>query len=230
MMAEENTMIRSALFLLLLPCSAIAQNSPGTVQAIGNATISVAPDQAQLSISVTTEGPTADAAGQQNANTSFTLMTALNALIGGNGSIQTLYYSVSPRYSASTSTQPSTIVGYTATNSLQVTLNNLTLIGKTIDTANQSGATSVGGLSLGLQNPEPTMLLALSAASKQAQTHAAAIASGLGGKVGSVISASQSTSYTPIVSAGIAAGAAATNIQAGPVSVSASVTVTFQLQ
>ncbi len=223
-------MFRNALVLLLLHASiALAQTAAGTVQATGNASIAVPPDQAQLAVSVSTEGATADAAGQQNANTSFTLMTALTALIGSNGTVQTLSYSVNPRYSASTSTQASTIVGYTATNSLQITLNNLTLIGKTIDTANQSGATSVGGLTLGLQNSEPVMLQALMAAAKQAQTRAASIASGLGARIGALVSASQSSSYIPVV-VGIAGAAASTNIQAGPVSVSATVTATFQLQ
>ena len=219
--------LTSALFLsgILLA----AQTAVPSVQAVGTATISVQPDQAQLTVSVSTEGATADAAGQQNANVSYTLMTALNGVIGSNGTIQTQGYSVYPRYSSGAG--PSTIVGYTATNTLQVTLNNLTLIGKVIDTANASGATSIGGLSLTLQNPDPVLQQALAAAAKQAQAHAGSIAAGLGGKAGPVISASQNSTYTPII-VGIAAGgaAASTTVQTGTVSVSATVTATFQLQ
>ena len=223
-------LILSTLFLasVVLPAQT---TTPATVQAVGNASISVQPDQAQLTVSVSTNGTTADDAGQQNANISFTLTTALNALIGSNGNIQTSSYSVYPRYSNGTANQPSVIIGYTATNTLLITLNNLQIIGKVIDTANQAGATSVGGLSLTLQNPDPVLQQALGAAAKQALAHAASIASGLGGKTGAVVSAVQGSTYTPIIVAGASAGvAASTNIQTGTISVTATVTVTVQLQ
>jgi hypothetical protein len=109
-------------------------------------------------------------------------------------------------------------------------MTDLTLIGRLIDAANQAGATSVGGLTLGLQNPAPSLQQALAAASKQALANAGAIASGLGGKTGAVISAQQSSAYTPVL--GVIGGApgATTPVQTGPVSVSATVTVTVQLQ
>jgi len=73
------------------------------------------------------------------------------------------------------------------------------------------------------------MQQALAAASKQALTNAGAIASGLGGKTGAVISAQQSSAYTPVLAVA-GATAATTPVQTGPVSVSATVTVTVQLQ
>jgi uncharacterized protein YggE len=82
-----------------------------------------------------------------------------------------------------------------------------------------------------LQNPSPSLQQALAAASKQALANAGAIASGLGGKTGAVISAQQASAYTPVLAVvGTAAGPAATQVQTGPVSVSATVTVTVQLQ
>ena len=76
------------------------------------------------------------------------------------------------------------IIGYTASNTVEVTTYDLSLIGKLIDTANQAGANSVGNLSFGLQNPEPVTEQALGQAAKQAQAHANAIAAGLGAKTG----------------------------------------------
>ncbi len=203
--------------------------SPSSVQATGTSTVYVQPDQAQLTVSVATDGTTAQDAGQQNANLTVAVTKAITSVLGSSGSIQTVSYSVSPRYSSGTATQAPSIVGYTATNTFQVTLTNLTLIGQIIDAANQAGATSVGGLTLGLQNPEPSLEQALTAASKQGLARAAAIAAGLGGKIGAAISAQQSSAYTPIVALAGAA-AAATPVQTGPVSVSATVTVTVQLQ
>lgn len=221
-------MARYFLFLLLAAIPAPAQTT-ASVQAQGSASIAVQPDQAQLTITMTTNGATAQDAGQQNANLTTTVISALQKLIGSNGTIATVSYTVYPRYSGGTATQPAAIIGYSASIAEQLTLNDLTLIGQAIDTANQAGATSVSNLTLGLQNPEPSLEAALTAAAKQALTHASAIAAGLGGKIGAVISAQEATTYTPItVLAGVAA--ASTSIQAGPVSVSATVTVTAQLQ
>jgi uncharacterized protein YggE len=70
----------------------------------------------------------------------------------------------------------------------------------------------------------------LSAATKQAMAHAVAIASGLGGKVGDVVSAQEGSSYSPILAGtGVAAGAS-TPVQTGTVNVYASVTIVVQIQ
>jgi uncharacterized protein YggE len=219
-------MTRVAIFvsIVLSLVPAWAQTTPASVQAQGSASIGVQPDQAQLTVSVTTNGATAQDAGQQNANLTALVTSSLQKLIGSSGTIQTVSYSISPRYSNGTATQAPAIVGYSATLTEQVTLTD-----RVIDAANQAGATSVGNLTLGLQNPDPSLNTALAAAAKQALTHAASIAAGLGGKIGAVISAQEASTYTPItVLAGVAS--ASTQIMPGPVSVSATVTVTVQLQ
>jgi uncharacterized protein YggE len=216
-----------------LPLSAgalLAQTSPGAIQAIGSATISVNPDQAQLAVGVVTQGATAQDAGQQNAALTTTVLNALKGVLGAAGTIQTISYSISPRYST-TQGQTSVIVGYTASNTVEVTTTDLSIIGRLIDTANQAGANSVGNLSFSLQNPEPVMEQALGLAAKQAQAHANAIAAGLGAKTGVVISAQEGATATPIMVSGVLAGVTAvpTPIQTGTVSVTASVTISVQL-
>jgi len=213
-----------ALGLCLGGSALVAQTTAASVTATGTATIYVQPDQAQLTVSVTTQGATATAAGQQNANVTVAVTQAIASVLGSSGSIHTVSYSVYPQFG--NGAQSSTIVGYSATNSFQVTTTNLTLIGSVIDTANQAGATSVGNLTLSLQNPGPSLQ---TAASKLALANAGAIASGLGRTTGSVISAQQSSAVTP-VAAVASTVASATPVQAGPVSVSATVTVTVQLQ
>lgn len=217
-----------ALALCLGSAALVAQTTAASVTATGTATIYVQPDQAQLTVSVTTQGSTATAAGQQNANITVAVTKAITSVLGSSGSIQTVSYSVYPQYGVGA--QSTAIVGYSATNSFQVTLTNLTLIGSVIDAANQAGATSVGNLTLGLQNPEPSLQQALAAAAKQALANAGAIASGLGRTTGAVLSAQQSSAYTPVVALVGAAPSTTTPVQTGPVSVSATVTVTVQLQ
>ena len=226
-------MPRFLSLLMWLPLSAgalLAQTSPGAIQAIGSATISVNPDQAQLAVGVVTQGATAQDAGQQNAALTTTVLNALKGVLGAAGTIQTISYSISPRYST-TQGQTSVIVGYTASNTVEVTTTDLSIIGRLIDTANQAGANSVGNLSFSLQNPEPVMEQALGLAAKQAQAHANAIAAGLGAKTGVVISAQEGATATPIMVSGVLAGVTAvpTPIQTGTVSVTASVTISVQL-
>ncbi|SPE42979.1 conserved hypothetical protein [Candidatus Sulfopaludibacter sp. SbA3] len=200
----------------------------GSIQATGTATINVQPDQVQLDIGVVTQANTAAQAGQQNAVQTNAMITALNQVLGKSGTIQTVGYSIYPRYSTATG-QSNTIVGYTAQNTVRVTSFDLTLAGPLIDAANQAGANSVGGLNFGLQDSEPSRLQALSLAGKQAQTHATAIASGLGAKAGPVISAVEGAYASPSpVFAGTAASSS-TPIVSGTVSVTATVTITVQL-
>jgi hypothetical protein len=229
---EKHVMHRLPSLLICLPLLAaalLAQTSSGTIQAVGSATISVNPDQAELNVGVVTQGATAQDAGQQNATLTTTVLNALKGVLGTAGTIQTISYSISPRYST-TQGQTSVIIGYTASNTVEVTTTDLSIIGRLIDTANQAGANSVGNLSFGLQNPEPVMEQALGQAAKQAQAHANAIAAGLGAKTGVVRSAQEGATVTPILVGGVASTAAVpTPIQTGTVSVTASVTISVQL-
>ena len=215
-----------SLLLLMLGCSAMAaQTAVPSVQANGSAILTAKPDQAQLEVGVVTNGATAQDASQQNASLTNTVQAALSKVLGSAGTMQTVSYYVTPRYSNSPN-QPSVIVGYTASNTTRVTTTDLTQIGLLIDAANQAGANSVGGLSFGLQNPEPLVEQALTQATKQAIAHAAAIAAGLGGKPGAVLSAQEGSSYAPVVVGGGSPGVAVTTpVQTGTVTVYATVTI-----
>jgi uncharacterized protein YggE len=214
--------------LSLIPAIALslaAQTaSTGTIQATGNATISVNPDVAQLTVGVQTQAASAQAAADANAAKTSAVIDALKALLGSTGTLQTVSYSVYPTYSST----GQTITGYNVSNTLQATTADLSLPGRLIDAANQAGATSIGSLSFGLRNPEPVKQQALAQAAKQAQAHATAIAAGLSVKTGALLSAQEAASASPIV-AGVAGAANATPVLTGTVNVTATVTITVQL-
>jgi uncharacterized protein YggE len=220
----------SSLLLLTLTCTAMAaQTAVPSVQANGSATLTAKPDQAQLDVGVVTNGVTAQDASQLNASLSNSVQAALSKVLGSAGTLQTVSYYLTPRYS-STPNQSSVIIGYTASNTVRVTTTDLTQIGLLIDAANQAGANSVGGLSFGLQNPEPLVEQALTLATKQATAHAGAIAAGLGVKLGAVLSAQEGSSYTPVVvGTANAGGAVTTPVQTGVVTVYATVTIQIGL-
>ena len=212
--------MRAAIIIAAVAAGVLTAQTIATIEAQGAATIAVNPDQAQISVSVITNGPTAQAAAQANATTSTAVQNALKAL-NPAPTIQTTGYSVYPQY-----TGAQVLTGYTASNTVQVTTVDLSSIGSLIDTANQAGANSVSGITFGLQNPDPLKQQALTQASKQARAHADAIAAGLGGKIGAVVSGVEGSTFTPVY-AGVAA-ATTTPIQTGQVSVTANVTITFQ--
>src|ERR1035437_5901258 len=141
-------------FLALAGIAPAQTTAPGTVQATGTVTLSVNPDQAQLDVSVITQGSTAQQAAQQNATQTTTVINALKQVLGASGTVQTVSYSGYPNYS-STPGQYNVVTGYTASNTVRVTTNDLTQPGPLIDTANQAGASSVSNLTFGLQNPDP---------------------------------------------------------------------------
>jgi uncharacterized protein len=217
--------MRPALIIAALATGVLTAQTTPTVQAQGTATIMANPDQAQVTVSVITNGSTAQAAAQANATVSTAVQNALKAL-NPAPVIQTVGYSVYPQY-----TGAQILTGYTASNSIQLTTLDLSSIGSLIDTANQAGANSVSGITFGLQNPDPVKQQALTQAAKQALAHANAIAAGLGGKTGAVVSAVEGSTYTPIYAGVAAVGAPAvtTPIQTGQVSVTANVTITFEL-
>jgi uncharacterized protein YggE len=218
------------LFLaLFLGVSAAGAQTPNSIQASGSATRNVQPDMAQLNIGVVTQAATAAAAADQNATTTDAVIKSLQGVLATTGTIETLYYTISPRHTNTGGQQ--TITGYIVSNILKVTTRDVNRVGRLIDAGNGAGANSVSGPFYGLQNPEPEVQQALAAASRQALAHAAAIASGLGGRVGAVISAQEGSTVRPFVdsSGGATTTAAPTPIQTGAVSVSAIVTVTVAL-
>ena len=215
-----------ASFFVLAAATLYGQ-ATSSIQATGSATVTVnPPEQAQFTVGVVTEGKTADEAVQQNAAISNTVQSALQSLLGVNGTLQTVTYSVYASYS---NTLPQTIAGYGCNNTVMVTTYNISNIGKLIDAASGAGANSIGGISFGLRNPDPYVQQALAQASKQALAYAAAIAGGLGGKTGAVLSAQQGYSYTPVATSTLGAGPSSTPVQTGGVTVTATVTVSVQL-
>ena len=69
-----------------------------TVQATGSATLSVTSDQAFLDVGVVTTAGSAQDSAQQNATQTTAVSPAVKAVLGATGTVQTLYYSIYPRY------------------------------------------------------------------------------------------------------------------------------------
>src|SRR5207249_1478482 len=73
-------------------------------------------------------------------------------VLGSNRSLKTTSYSVRPNFSSVKPRAVPVISAYTATNIIEVTLDDLSQISKVIDSATQSGANTIHGLHYRLKN------------------------------------------------------------------------------
>jgi uncharacterized protein YggE len=218
-----------ALCLMSFGAQAQPPQRLGFVQAVGNAMLSAKPDQAMIQLSVVTTAVSATDASNQNASQVAAVLAALNGLLGPNANIQTLSYSLNPNYNNPQNGQP-VLTGYTAQNTVQVTLTDLSLIGKVIDTGIQSGANRVQGLQFGLQNDQPIRTQALKAATVQAKANADAMAAGLGLTTGAIVSIQEGSTASPVpFSLATAVAATPTPIVTGVVNIQANVTIQVAL-
>lgn len=231
-------LIRIALTLILLSSILTAQEStkPRAVRASGEATVSAKPDRAEISIGVSTEAPTAAVAASENAKQSQQILETLKAAIGSGGELKTSGYSIGPEYDYRNHGSPK-LTGYRANNSVRVTLDNLTLVGKVIDAATQAGANNIGGVSFTLRNDQAVRTQALAEAAAKARESAEAIAKALGLHVVGVLEAQ--TAEAPIIRPPITAMAQrvmvagdqpTTPVETGTLDIHATVLVTLAVQ
>ena len=127
------------------------------------------------------------------------------------------------------------IVAYRASNSVRVTVDDLTKVGDVIDEGVKAGANQVEELSFQLKDDTAARREALTGASKQARAKADAIAQALGLRIDGVIEVSEGGVQVmrprmELARAGAAAmEAAGTPVQPGQVEVRATVTVTYRV-
>ncbi len=220
---------------LFLAVSAFAQTPlphPPSVRATAEATILVKPDQAKIDIGVVSQAPSAQAASSQNAVQTKTVLDKLHATLGPKVDIRTISYTVGPIYQYPRDGGKPTISAYSAVNTVEVTIGDLTEVGKVIDTAVQGGANQVQRLEFTLKDEKPARAAALRQASLEARTNAEAMAAALGLKLGAVLSLEQGASESSRPPAPLMArmASAPTPVEPSPVEIRATVTLTVALQ
>ena len=208
--------------IVALPGPATSAAEPtGSITVQGTGKITSVPDRAQMSFGVETHGDTAKAALRANASEMRRLIAALKD--AGAKDVQTQYVSVSPRYG-----DAMTVLGYTATNTVSATVDDLAKAGDVIDAAVEAGANQVSGPSLSLSDQEELYKEALEAAVADARDRAEALAGSAKVSLGGVKTIVEGGGYSPMPYAADAMRAAEkTPIEPGTQDITASVTVTF---
>lgn len=201
----------------------------GTVRSVGEATVYVAPDQVKISFSVETRANTAQDAAALNASQTAAVLGALTALLKNDGSIRTSGYSLSPIYNYPQN-QPAVLAGYSATNTVEVTLTDLSRVGQMLDAGTKAGATRISGLTFGLRDPEPVRLQALRQAALRARAHAEAMVTGLGLRLGAIVNIDEGSAPPRVVTVDRSTTGATTTTPIEPGSVSVTATLIMEIE
>jgi uncharacterized protein len=238
-----------AIVMALSSLSLLAQDTPDAtgsrgsrreIVVTGNGEVSAAPDQATVRLGATVQLPQADVAQAKVNEVMQTALEAIEKLNIPKRSIKTARLSLSPVY-ASQRPDPSNeqrephIVGYRASNTIEVTLDDISRIGKVIDAGIKAGANELQGVSFALKNELPQRSEALTRAAKEAQSKAEVIAKALNLQLGPVIEVNESGVHLMpqqeyFASARMAMGGGmATPVQPGELKIQANVTVHYQI-
>lgn len=207
---------------------------PATVQVTGQAKVSETPDRVYIDIGVTTQARRSEAAASQNAARLSAVIAAVKRAAGPGAQLTTTEYSISPQY-----TYPphgaATITGYTATNVVQVRLDDLRKIGPVLDAATQSGSNNVQDIRFALRDEQVPRAEALREAALSARQDAQALADALGLRIVRVLSVDeQGGGFVPapriyMQARQLALAAPSTPVEQGTIAVNASVTLTVEV-
>jgi len=197
---------------------------------VGEGSISVAPDYAEIAAGVTTKAKTAKEAADANAK----LMTAVTAALQDAGvaqkDIQTARYSVQPVYTTQANTEPK-LSGFSASNQVAVTIRQIDKVGDIVDRMVIAGVTNVGNLVFLHSNASKLPDQAREAAVADAHRKAELYARASGVTLGRVLSISENSAYTPFAAMDgmFRAKAVATPISAGEDTLRVEITVAFDI-
>jgi len=147
------------------------------IKVTGEGELEIPPDLASVKLGVIMEGKELIAAQQQNTVEMTKVINELRALGIPQDHLQTFDYRIESEYDYDQGKQ--LFRGYKITHLLEVKIEELSLIGKVVDTAVQNGANYVSNIQFTVKNKESyylkSMVLALNQAIEKARTIAATI-------------------------------------------------------
>ena len=224
---KKMVIILLAAALFLLPALALAD---GELVVIGTATVTFEPDMAELSIGVETHGDTVNGAVETSAETMGAIMEALQAAGVEASDLSTSNYYVGMDYSYDT--MPAKLVGYYVSNTLNVVVRDIGQIGAVIDAATAAGANQVYGVNFRSSHQNDSYDRALTLAIQEGMRKAQLMAIAGGQALGQLkeIKESGSQAYSVGVTNDSVAVKGSTSIIPEELSVTASVTITYELK
>ncbi len=208
----------------------------------GEGKVVAAPDIAQLSIGVLTEGGKNLAELQkQNTEKINRIISYLKEQGIDQKDIKTEYYNISPRYQYFSCPPvplgfefrpcpPSGIIGYSISQSVSVKIRDLDKTGGIISGVVEQGANTVSGPNFTIDDPVALQNKAREEAIKQAREKAKSIAKAGGFRIGKLISIQEGFSGPPIIYGLEAKGGAGPSIEPGSQDILVAVTLIYEIK
>jgi uncharacterized protein len=209
----------------------VPDQMPAHIRTTGEATVTATPDRVRIDVGVVTQSESSATAVSQNAEKLAATLAELRKLLGRDADIKTISYVVAPVYRYPREGGEPSITGYTATNIVRVTLDDLAKTGSVIDTAARTGSNRIQNLQFLLKDEAAASARALREAALQARSKANALASALGVKILGIHSVTESSapSYPVRDMAFARAEAASTPIEPGTIEVRATVSLVVKI-
>lgn len=231
-------MITAGLLLAVSAAAAPAAREvlPRTLTVSGLGTAKAAPDEASFSTGVVSRGATAGQALAANSRAMNAVIATLKKEGVPDKQIQTSNLSLSPQYQACKPEVacPQKIVGYEVSNTVNVTV-ALDRAGPVLDALVTSGSNQIDGISFSIHDTKPLLAEARADAVKDAMARGGLYARAAGVNLGPILSIAEGGSQMPQplyrgFMAAKAEFAPAPPVAGGEQSVSATVSITWQIQ
>ena len=225
------------ILCLLISCSMAFAQETRTISVDGTSVIKAMPDRATVNISIESTAKDAKEASAQNAIVMNKIQKDIMALAITKDNIKTTNYNLYPLYNRKDNGRQE-ITGYSVSNQITVTVDNIDIVGNVIDTAINAGANSVNSVEFSLKDPQSYKDKVLVQAINDAKRKADIIAKTLGKNVVNVVSVNSNNSYIEArtfnsmmyaKAADSAAVGASSPIQAVDISVKANVSIVFEI-
>ena len=169
-------------FALFSPMTAgAAEKEPSILSVSGSGAVQSTPDQATITMGVVTQGVTAGEAQQENAVKATAIREALHTLGIEDKDVKTEEYNFRPEYSREGNER--VIVGYTASNTIRVRVQDVKIVGDVVDAVLTNGANTIHSLDFSIRDTNALRQKALESAVKDAREKADAIAHALGSRI-----------------------------------------------
>lgn len=206
------------------------------ITVVGQGSARVAPDIAQVSIGVDTVADTVSGAVKESNAKMDAVLAAIRALDIADKDIQTQNYGISMEQSGDVPVPEGGVATaktrYRVTNTVTVTIRELTKVGNVLDSVVEAGANNIWGVSFGVDDDKAAVTEARGKAVADAQARAKELAGLTGVEVGSIVSMSEvvgGNSYPVAVERAFGMGSDA-SVSVGEVEVTYQIQMVFALE
>ncbi len=222
-----------AVGLLALAAPAMAEEeAPRLMTLSGEGQVEATPDMASVMMGVQSSAETARGAIAINSQQMRDVFSALGETGIEPRDIQTSNLYLQPQYEHYRDGKAPRLTGYRAGNSVTVRVRDTGLVGDILDTLTKVGINQINGINFGIQEPGPLIDEARKAAMADALRKARLYTEAAGIGLGRIMSISESGSARPPMPMAMARAEsmdAGVPVAEGEVSLTARVSVTFEL-